>query len=130
MLISSDAILAPKPAQIRTVHQNLSHSLVKGQHVERKKLVDEFVHDACIATLNTFVDDFVDEFVDDFVDEFIDDFVEFVDEFVDEKKIVDDARIATFNAFVDECGVSCVCAAYTSPSARRRLGAERLVGCR
>ena len=63
MLIGSDAILAPKPAQIRTMHQNSSHSLVKGQHVERKKLVDEFADDACIAPLNAFVGEFVHKFI-------------------------------------------------------------------
>ena len=63
MLIGSDAILAPKPAQIRTMHQNSSHSLVKGQHVERKKLVDEFAEDACIASLNAFVGEFVHKFI-------------------------------------------------------------------
>ena len=40
---SFDAILAQKPAQIHTAHQNSSHSLVKGQCVELRKFVDEFV---------------------------------------------------------------------------------------
>ena len=63
MLTGSDAILAPKPAQIRTTHQNLSHSFVKGEHVELKKFVDDFVDDfvdaSRIAKLNAFVDEFV-----------------------------------------------------------------------
>ena len=50
MLTGSDAILAPKPAQIRTTHQNF---------VELKKFVDDFVDASRIAKLNAFVDEFV-----------------------------------------------------------------------
>ena len=53
-----DAILAPNPAQLRTAHQNSSHSLVKGQHVELQKFVDEFVvDDARSVTLKDSIDD-------------------------------------------------------------------------